>query len=326
MTSASTQPAVIDGDLLRSLVPMPDAIEASRRAFTAALSGELTGPLRSSLSRNRVLIMPVEHASGSALIKVINPNQDLPLQRLGGTVIWIDAASGQVTALLDAAALTALRTGAASGLATALLAPADSRVLAQLGAGGQDADQVAAVCAVRPITEVRVSSRTSERRERLCAHLAARHPGISFHPVASPREAVRDTQVICTATRSDAPLFEADDLAAEVHINAVGAYQPTMCEIPAAALARATLVTIDDMEAAMAEAGDLIQAIEAGLLRRDSLVELGRLLAAPVRPPGGLTVFKSVGIAAQDWALGELVVSRARERGIMPAQPLGAIR
>ena len=327
MTSPPTQPAYIDGDLLRSLVPMPDAIEASRRAFAAALSGELTGSLRSSLSRNRVLVMPVEHASGSALIKVINPNQkdsQLGLPSLGGTVIWIDSASGQVTALLDAAALTALRTGAASGLATELLAPAASSVLALLGAGGQAADQVAAVCAVRPITEVRVFSRNSERRDRLCTRLAALHPGISFLPAASSRAAVRGAQVICTATRSEAPLFEASDLAAEVHINAIGAYKAEMCEIPAAALAQATLVTIDDLEAVMAEAGDLIQAIEAGQLRRDSLVEIGRLLATPVTPPGGLTVFKSVGIAAQDWALGELVVRRARENGVMPGEAVGA--
>ena len=169
-------------------------------------------------------------------------------------------------------------------------------------------------------------SRTGERRDRLCAHLAALHPGISFLPAASSRAAVRGAHVICTATRSEAPLFEADDLAAEVHINAVGAYRATMCEVPAAALAQASLVVIDDLEAAMAEAGDLIQAIEAGQLRRERLVEIGRLLTTPARPPGGLTVFKSVGIAAQDWALADLVVSRARERGIMPAEPLGAVR
>lgn len=329
MTSASTQPVLIDGDLLRSLVPMPDAIEASRRAFTAALSGELTGSLRSSLSRNRVLVMPVEHASGSALVKVINPHQDGPrpgLPSLGGTVIWIDAASGQITALLDAAALTALRTGAASGLATSLLAPADSHVLALIGAGGQAADQVAAVCAVRPITEVRVFSRNPERRDRLRAHLAARYPGITVQPAASSPEAVRGAQVICTATRSEAPLFELEDLADEVHINAIGAYRAEMCEIPAAALARATLVTIDNLEAVLTEAGDLIQAIAAGQLRQDALVEIGRLLVEPVKPPGGLTVFKSVGIAAQDWALGELVVRRARESGIMPGEAVGAVR
>jgi ornithine cyclodeaminase len=102
-----------------------------------------------------------------------------------------------------------------------------------------------------------------------------------------------------------------------VHINAVGAYTAEMCEIPAAAFARASIVVIDQRAAAAAEAGDLIQAIAAGQLRADSLVEIGDLLAGHAGPPGGLTIFKSVGIAAQDWALGELVVSRARESGAM---------
>jgi ornithine cyclodeaminase len=121
--------------------------------------------------------------------------------------------------------------------------------------------------------------------------------------------------VICTATRSQAPLFEVGDLAPQAHINAIGAYTADMCEIPADAFAKAAIVAIDQLEAVMAEAGDLIQAIDAGQLRRESLVEIGHLLASRDGPPAGLTIFKSVGIAAQDWALGELVVSRARERG-----------
>jgi ornithine cyclodeaminase len=184
-----------------------------------------------------------------------------------------------------------------------------------LGSGGQAADQVAAVCAVRPIREVRVFSRRDDRREKLCARLTAAHPGVTFHPAGDPGEAVRGADVICTATRSQAPLFEAADLAPQAHVNAIGAYKADMCEIPAAAFARAAVVAIDQLEAAMAEAGDLIQAIDAGQLRRESLVEIGHLLAARDRPPAGLTIFKSVGIAAQDWALGELVVSRARDAG-----------
>jgi ornithine cyclodeaminase/alanine dehydrogenase-like protein (mu-crystallin family) len=315
-------PAIIGGGLLRSLVPMPDAIEASRKAFTAATAGELTGPPRSALSRHRVLVMPAEHSSGSALIKVISlqpSGWEQGLPSIGGGVLWVDGASGRITALLDATSLTALRTGAATGLATSILAGPASSVLAMLGAGGQAADQVGAVCAVRPIRQVRVFSRRADRREKLCAQLAAAHPGVSFQPAASPREAVRGADVICTATRSQAPLFEAGDLAPQAHINAIGAYTADMCEIPAAAFAQAALVVIDQLAAVMAEAGDLIQAIDAGQLRRESLVEMGHLLAAQGSPPAGLTIFKSVGIAAQDWALGELVVSRARERGAIPS-------
>ncbi|MGH3276731.1 MAG: ornithine cyclodeaminase family protein [Streptosporangiaceae bacterium] len=320
---ASGFPALIGGDLLRSLVPMPDAIQACRTAFTAAMNGELTAPLRSGLSRHRVLVMPAEHASGSALVKVISLQPDgweQGLPSIGGGVLWVDGATGRITALLDATSLTALRTGAASGLATSLLASPTSSVLAMLGSGGQAADQVDAVCAVRPIREVRVFSRRSDRRESLCAQLTATHPGVSFRPCASSREAVRDADVICAATLSRVPLFEIGDLVPEAHINAIGAHTADMCEVPAAAFARAAVVAIDQLAAVLAEAGDVIQAIEAGQLSQDALVEIGRLLDGPPRPPGGLTIFKSVGIAAQDWALGELVVRRAQESGVIASE------
>jgi len=105
---------------------------------------------------------------------------------------------------------------------------------------GQAADQVDAVCTVRPISEVRVFSRRRDRRESLCAQLTAAHPGVSFHPSGSSAEAVRGADVICTATRSSVPLFTGGDLGPDVHINAVGAYTAQMCEVPAAAFARAT--------------------------------------------------------------------------------------
>lgn len=324
---AAQFPVLIDAGLLRSLVPMTDAIEASRTAFTAAAAGELTGPLRSALSRHRVLVMPAEHTSGSAIVKVLSLQPDgwkVGLPSIGGSVLWVDGASGRIAALLDATSLTALRTGAASGLATSLLAPPGSSVLAMLGAGGQAADQVDAVCAVRPVSEVRVFSRRRDRRESLCTELAGAHPGVTFHPSGDPAEAVRGADVICTATRSSEPLFTGSDLGPDVHINAVGAYTAEMCEIPPAAFGRASIVVIDQRAAAAAEAGDLIQAIAAGQLSADDVVEIGDLLAGHAGPPGGLTIFKSVGIAAQDWALGDLVVSRARQSGVMDGWDAGA--
>ena len=315
---AAGRPAVIERDQLRSLVSMTDAIVASRRAFTAAARGEITAPLRTPLSRHRTLVMPAEHVSGSALVKVIDLQPDgwrQGLPSIGGTALWIDADTGRVSAMLDATALTALRTGAASGLATALLAGPGASVLAMLGTGGQAADQVGAVCAVRPIREVRVFGRHAGRRAQLSAELAAAHPGVAFTPAASAAEAVRGADVICAATRSQEPLFAIGDLAEQVHINAVGAYRPDMCEVPAAAFGRAAAVVIDQLEAALAEGGDVIQAIAAGQLRPERLVEISQLLAAPPAPPGGTTIFKSVGIAAQDWALAELVVSRAWPSG-----------
>jgi len=310
-------PTVIGADLLRRLVPMPDAIRASRRAFIAAAAGEVTGPLRSALSRHRVLVMPAEHVSGSALVKVISLHPDgwvHGLPSIDGTVLWIDGPAGRVTAQVDAAALTALRTGAASGLATDLLAGPASRVLAMLGSGGQAPDQVAGVCAVRPIDEVRVYGRHAERRDELCARLRASHPGVRFIPASSPAQAVDGADVICTATRSATPLFRPGDVQDQVHINAIGAYRLDMCEIPSGLLARAGLVVIDQLDAALAEAGDIVAALEDGSIRRDDLVEIGQLLSGAAvmgEARRRVTVFKSVGVAAQDWAVCELAVGRA---------------
>jgi ornithine cyclodeaminase len=156
--------------------------------------------------------------------------------------------------------------------------------------------------------------------------------------VASSREAVIGADVICAATRASEPLFEAEDLLPHAHINAVGAYRLDMCEVPPEAFARAAVVVIDQLAAVLAEAGDLVAALEAGYLRPVDLIELGDLLTmdataraaltgggpdggAGSGPGAGLTIFKSVGIAAQDWSVCELAVRRARQAGAIPGRP-----
>ena len=316
---AHQQLATIGADLLRRLVPMPDAIQASRRAFVAADAGEVTGPLRASLSQHRVLVMPVEHVSGSALVKVISLHEDgwsQGLPSIDGTVLWIDGASGRITAQVDAGALTALRTGAASGLATDLLADPASHVLAMLGAGGQAFDQVTGVCAVRPIREVRIWSRRSQRSQELCDRLRASHPELLFTPCTSARQAVDGADVICTATRSTTPLFEPADVKKNAHINALGAYRLDMRELPSGLFALAGAVVIDQLDAALAEAGDVVAALEDGSIRQRDLVEIGPLLSGPPvtsEVKERVTIFKSVGVAAQDWSVCELAVERLRE-------------
>ena len=258
--------------------------------------------------------MPAEHMSGSALVKVIDLQPDgwrHGLPSIGGTVLWIDAGTGRVSAMLDATALTALRTGAASGLATALLAAPGASVLAMLGTGGQAADQVG--CGVRRPADprgagLRPAPGPAGGAVRRAGGRASRRrlPGRRQRGRGGPRRArdLHGDPVAGAAVRGRRP-------GRQVHINAVGAYRPDMCEVPAAAFGRAAVVVIDQLEAVLAEGGDVIQAIAAGQLRQESLVEIGQLLAVPAAPPGGTTIFKSVGIAAQDWALAELVVSRA---------------
>ncbi len=231
--------------------------------------------------------MPAEHSSGSGLIKIISFQPDgweLGVPSIGGGVLWIDGLTGRIAAMLDAAALTALRTGAASGLATSLLASPSSRVLAMLGAGDQAADQVAGVCAVRPIREIRVYSRRRARSAALCERLRAAHPGVTVAPAArspggGPRRArhLHRDEVGGAAVRGGRP---GAGRACQRHRRVpAGHVRGAAGGIPAAGL-----VVIDQLEAALAEAGDLVQALNRGDLHRADLVEIGHLLAGPGRP------------------------------------------
>jgi ornithine cyclodeaminase len=299
---------------------MTEAIEASRRGFLALADGEISAPLRSELCGGRILMMPAEHCSGTGVIKVICPALGASkgiAHGVDGVVLWIDSDTGTVGAMLDVLALTALRTGAASGLASSLLAPATASVLAMLGAGEQALDQIEGVCAVRPISEVRIASRSPERRLLLGQRVKLAHPDVHYLGFESTAEALTGADVVCAATRSTSPLFELEELARDVHVNAIGAFRPDMSEVPPEAFRAATLVVVDQVSAALAEAGDVITALDSGALQTEELAELGDLLGAAQPVRSGLTIFKSVGIAAQDWSLAELVVRRAREEGLL---------
>jgi len=321
----------IPAQLLRELVPMPAAVDAVRSAFRRVSAGQIEQPTRLVMEGGVALAMMArDRESSSTVLKAVTVR---PRNRTAGrpvvqaVVILFDGASGSPEAVIDGTSLTALRTGAASGVATDLLARADARVMAMIGAGGQSADQIRAVCSVRAITEVRIASHSTTSSRGLAQTLSLELPHVRLIPVASNRDAVSEADVICTATASVRPLFDAKDLPKTVHINAIGAYTPTMCELPSEVLRDAQVIAVDETEAAMAEAGDLLQAITGGYLQPDRISELGLLLASAHRVRSGWTVFKSVGIGAQDLVVAELAVKRLRESGRGSSQqlkPVGA--
>jgi ornithine cyclodeaminase/alanine dehydrogenase-like protein (mu-crystallin family) len=312
----------ISADRLRKAVSMLDAIEAVRRAYLSVSAGTVEQPTRLVLERGSALAMMARNReSGTTVLKALTIRPDNPtvgLPAIQALVILFDGKTGKPRALIDGTSLTALRTGAASGVGTALLAPKDSHVLGMIGAGAQGADQIRAVCSVRPITEVRIYSRTAARALQLAVRLSDELPKVQFVPVDAVGDAVSDADVICTATPSTSPLFEANLLKPTVHVNAVGAFTPQMCELPPELLRDARIVAIDEYDAAMVEAGDLLQAIDHGYLTSDRLVEIGKLLTNPPSSQTGWTVFKSVGIAAQDLEVAEVAANRARESDDIP--------
>jgi ornithine cyclodeaminase/alanine dehydrogenase-like protein (mu-crystallin family) len=299
--------AVLTPEQLRAAVPMARAIEAVRDGFIRLQAGEFEMPVRNSLGGGRVLTMTAFHIpTTSTAVKSV----DLDYGRrpaTQGLVLWT---SGSTAYVLDAATVTSLRTGAAVGVATDLLAPAAATRLTLIGLGGQAVDQLRAVRAVRDFGAVTLVSRDPDSARSFAEAHAEDLAGLDVHLSADPIEGVADADVVCCATPSTTPLFDADALPKTVHVNAIGAYRHSMRELPDALLASA-LVVVDQREAALEESGEIHHAMAEGLVTADGLVELGALLGeTPASPRPDRTVFKSVGLAMQDWAIGWALESR----------------
>jgi ornithine cyclodeaminase len=320
---------ILSGDEVRRAVTMAEAIEVVREAYVQLSTGQAVVPLRTPVrveKRDAVtLFMPAYLAGSDALgAKIVsvfpgNPARGLPL--IHAVVIVVDPETGRPTAIMDGTYLTALRTGAASGVATDLLARTDARVAAIFGAGVQARTQLEAVCTVRPIEQVWVYDVAPERAAAYVEQMK-RHgqPVPADMAVArSAAQAAQNADVICTATTSATPVFADADLKAGVHINGVGSYTPEMQEVPAETVARARVV-VDARSASLAEAGDLIRPLQAGLITTAGIHgEIGEVAAGKI--PGRqsadeVTFFKSVGVALQDVAVAERILRRAAEQGL----------
>jgi len=320
---------VLNGEDVRRALPMAEAIAGMKRAFAALSEGRVVMPHRAHLGIERhdgvSLVMPayVDIESGEALaVKVVSlfdHNAERGIPRIQAAVVAFEPETGRPLALLEGATLTAIRTGAASGAATDLLARPDSRVAAIFGAGVQARTQLEAVCTVRTIESVRICDPRPDAVEGFIADLAAQSPIPDDLRAADPREAVADADIVCAATTSAEPVFDDADLKPGAHVNAIGSYQPHVQEIPAATVARA-LVVVDSREAALEETGDLIQPIAQGLFGPDHIhAELGELVlgrAAGRTSPGQVTLFKAVGVAVQDAVAASIALSRAADLGL----------
>ena len=305
---------VLDAPTIESLISLPELIDAVEAAYRDVAAGRDRSPLRSRLQlpHGDLLVMPGsrEGAGGVSvkLVSVVPANAGKGLPTVQAVIAWIDGATGSPVAVLEGGIVTAARTGAGSAAATRLLSRPESSVLGMIGAGGQAEWQVRAICAVRPIDEVRVWS-PSARRTEFAARIDALVPA-HVRAAGSPAEAVRGADIVTCATTSETPVFEASWIDPGTHVNGVGAFRPGMVELPPELFARAHTVAVDSREAALAEAGDVLAALQDGHLSPDRLIEIGSIWRDADRNPDAITVFKSVGLAAQDAAAVELIVER----------------
>ncbi len=316
--SARDQLRTVSADEVRALVPMGAAIDAVRAAFVAMAAGEFEMPTRTALRDGQFLVMSAHHRpSSTAMVKTLSLNFAGREPAITGTVTWNDLERSDLV-VADAVSVTAVRTGAVSGVATDLLADPAASTCTVIGAGGQAADQVRAMQAVRPLSELTVVSRELARAERLAATLAEELPGVNIATSSDPATAVEGRDLVCCATPSHVALFESSSLARTAHVNAIGSFRPVMHELPEDLLAEAYLV-VDEIPAVLEESGEVIDALASGAITLSSLHELGPLLAelaasngqaARLPVPAGRTVFKSVGVGIQDWAIARLLAER----------------
>jgi ornithine cyclodeaminase len=321
---------ILNADQVRKSLPMTQAIDGMKRAFASLSAGQAEVPLRGRLPIDihgaLTLTMPafVSSPDGESLaLKVVSlfpENAKRGLAYIQAAVLVLEPDSGKPVGLLEGSALTAIRTGAASGAAIDILAREDAAVLAVFGAGAQGRTQVEAACNSRSIRTVWVFDAAPERARALSDELAGVGPiPRDFRVAAAPREALAEADVVCTATTSSSPVFDDFMLKPGAHVSAVGSYMPEMQELPGATVQRARLF-VDSRSASLAESGDLIQPIRLGLFGPDHVAgELGEVVlgqTAGRQSADQITVFKSVGIAVQDAVAAGIAIRNALRLGI----------
>jgi alanine dehydrogenase len=313
---------------VRSLLTMSHAIDVVEQAFVLLSAGKTILPLRTNMGIaercGSLLVMPsyVGGDVGGLGVKLITLYADNPQARnlpaIQGNFVLFDPTDGRLLAILEAGYMTAVRTGAASGVATRHLARPDVKIATLFGVGAQAPFQLEAICAERPIERIFVLARSFENAQRFAQEQSARLD-VEIIPTADVEGSVRAADLIITATSAHDPLFDGVWLQPGTHINAIGAHLATAREVDTTTIRRAKLVT-DQTSACLAEAGDLLIPIAEGVLGVEDIhAEIGQIATGDI--PGRadadeITFFKSVGLAVQDVAVASWIVRQAEARGV----------
>lgn len=313
------QTLFLDEACVKALVGMPDALDAVEEVFREQGLGNVVNvprvraPITGGTLRITAAVLSYRGYYGIKISPSTNfhtaAGRVFCLYREGG---------GELAAIVQVFALGALRTGAASGIATKYLANPHAAILGVLGSGRQAATQIDAILSVRRIQEVLVYSPNPSRRAAFCASIKARH-GVSVAAVDAAEAAVRNADVLVAATRATEPIVRREWLKAGVHINAIGANFEYRRELDSATVAAARFIATDDTEQVRYEGSDLVHPVNEGLLSWDRVHSLGDVVAG--RSQGrtaahDITLFKSLGVAIEDVALAACVFEKALAQGV----------
>ncbi|MDQ2856545.1 MAG: ornithine cyclodeaminase family protein [Acidobacteriota bacterium] len=318
---------ILNQTQVEQLLSMPECIAVMEQALTSLARGEMYQPLRTVIhppgAAGVIAMMPAYKAGNAAVfglkaICVFPGNAKKGKDAHQGGVLLFSGETGEPLAMMNASAITAIRTAAVSAVATRALAREDACELSIIGAGVQARSHLASISCVRPIKRARVVSRNSGHARALVAELQESFD-FPLTAVTDNREAVTAADIIVTATTSLEPVVRREWLAPGTHINAIGTYSPRAREIDSETMASATLF-VDRRESALNEAGDYLMAAQEGVIGPDHIrAELGEVLIGAARGRTSIdeiTLFKSLGIAIEDLAAASHVFEKAKQQGI----------
>lgn len=311
---------LIKSSEIKNHFTMAEAIDAMAEAFESMSSGKSFVPPRHVTTHGEppitLFLKPVFVESlKRTSIKILTQKpggSSHGIPAIVGVVMLIDSLTGEVLSIMDGEYLTSLRTGAASGLATKYFARADADTLAIFGCGAQGRTQLEAVAAVRKISKVWVFDKNrkiavsfiSEMKTKVEAEIK----------VSENLDVLKSCDIICTATNSESPLFLEKHIKEGVHINAIGSYKPMMQEIDPSILQNASIY-VDQMDSCLSESGDLTKPINSGLFTADHVKgEIGNFITGKIKGRSSareITVFKSVGVAIQDFAVANKIYEKS---------------
>jgi len=304
---------------VRQLVGMDDALSATEEVFREAGSGTAINVPRIRVPLNDGTLRITAAALNYRGFYGVKISSTAVFGKNAGRVFCLyKETTGELCAIVQVFAMGALRTGAATGVATKYLANRDAGTLGVIGAGRQAKTQVEAISKVRTIKEMRAFSPNAESRKAFCDE-TSRRLGIKAIPVNSAQEAVVNADIIVTATTSTQPVLLGDWILPGTHVNAIGANYEFRRELDSAAVARANFIATDDQEQVKYESIELIEPVQEGLLTWDKVHALGDVVAG-TRPgrmsAKDITIYKSLGVAIEDVALAVRVYERAKQKGV----------
>jgi ornithine cyclodeaminase len=314
---------ILNQSEVSELLPMRECIALMERALRALAQERAVQPLRTKMwlpeKFGLLGLMPgyldEPKALGIKVITIFPHNKSSEFDSHQGAVLLFDAEHGQLLAMMDASAITAIRTAAVSGLATRLLAREDASDLAILGSGVQAQTHLEAILAVRSIKRVRVWSRNFDNAKKFAERAASRHK-VPIETMKTAQDAVAGAEIICTVTASAQPILRGDWLSPGVHINAVGSSLPSARELDTQALVKSKLF-VDRRESTLNEAGDFLFPQQEGALDKSHIQgEVGEILLHKIKGRESsqeITLFKSLGLAVEDVAAAHFLLEKARK-------------